>query len=135
MSARAVLLGLLLLSVPAFAQLPPGYEVLRQFGKPCRVEVRTLPWRVASSDERMTPLTTHALKTWNAEGQRLGLGPFFAAPLPGEPTDLVIDWSGRGLPPDKAAGVYWDAGLGFKRVVRVVMDGNHRVPTATAPRS
>lgn len=130
-AVRTALLGLLLVLCaggPVLAQLPSGYQVLRQFGKPCRLDPASLPWRIGTSDPRMEPIVTHALQTWNAEGLRLGVGPFFAAPLPDRPVDLVIDWSGRGLPPDKAGGVYWDAGLGYRRVTRLVMDGKHRVP-------
>lgn len=121
-----VVIGLLVGT--AQAQLPEGYQVRRQFGKPCRIDTRTLPWRVTSTDDRMAAVEAHALKSWNAEGIRLGLGPFFAATLPGENSDLIIDWTGGGLPADKAGGVFWDANLGYLRVMGLVMDGRFRIP-------
>ena len=124
---RVCLLAVFLV-LPVTAQMPDGYEVIRQFGRPCRIATLALPWRVASSDPQMSAVVNQALAAWNAEGLRLGLGPFFAPVLPGEPVDLTIDWSGRDLPSDKAAGVFWDAGLGYTRVLRLVMDGRFRVP-------
>ena len=118
----------LVLALPVAAQMPDGYEVILQFGRPCRIATMALPWRVASSDPRMGEVVSQALAVWNAEGLRLGVGPFFALVSAGEPADLMIDWSGQGLPPDKAAGVFWDAGLGYTRVLRLVMDGRFRVP-------
>lgn len=117
-----------LLTLTARAELPEGYQVRRQFGKPCRLDIRALPWRIGSTDDRMSAVVAHALKAWNTEGLSLGLGPLFTVTPPGEASDLVIDWSGQGLPPDKAAGVFWDANLGYLRVTRLVMDGRHRIP-------
>lgn len=127
---RLWLLGLLafLFAAPAVAQLPEGYRVSRQFGKPCRIDTLAFPWRVASSDTRFSSVVEHAVATWNAESLRLGLGQFFKFSQTPESAQLVIDWSGQDLPGDKAGGVFWDANLGYKRVLKVSMDGGHRVP-------
>jgi hypothetical protein len=110
------------------AQLPVGYSVSRQFGKPCRIAVENLPWLVYSSEPRLASVVEHALATWNSEGLRLGLGPLFQSTSSPDQAQLTIDWSGAGLPRDKAGGVYWEVNMGYKRVLKLVMDGTHRIP-------
>lgn len=112
----------------ALADLPSGFRVLRQLGKPCRLLDEARPWVVQSGQGRYPEVVAHALEVWNREAVAAGKGPFFRFARAGERADLVIDWSGTGLPPDKAAGVFWDVGLGFRRVQRLVMDGSHRIP-------
>ncbi len=70
----------------------------------------------------------HALVIWNAEGSRLGLGELFLPASSPEEAQLIVDWSGSGLPSDKAAGVFWDINLGYKRVLKITIEGGFRVP-------
>lgn len=114
------------IAASAQASLPPGYKVLRQLGKPCRISLSDLPWKLRDGDTRYSQVTRHAVEAWNREGRRLGVGPFFDLVSEGE--DLVLDWSGTGLPADKAGGVFWDSNLGYRRVKSLAMDGRHRVP-------
>ena len=122
----SVVVSALAFAVWANPVLPSGYQVLRQFGKPCRIASTDLPWKIRNGDGRYPKIFEHALNAWNAEGRRLGLGPFFEVVSQGE--DLVVDWSGTKLPPDKAGGVFWDTNLGYRRVTSLAMDGAHRVP-------
>lgn len=113
-------------AVDTQASLPPGYKVLRQLGKPCRISLADLPWKLRDGDTRYSKVTRHAVEAWNSEGRRLGVGPFFQLVSEGE--DLLLDWSGAGLPADKAGGVFWDSNLGYRRAKSLAMDGGHRVP-------
>ena len=116
------------LFLPAVAQLPSGYSVSRQFSKPCRINTANFPWHVYSTDPRFNAFMNQALVSWNAEGTRLGFGPFFLPASTPEGAELVVDWSGTGLPSDKAAGVFWDINLGYKRVLKISVEGGYRVP-------
>lgn len=100
--------------------------MLRQLGKPCRIAPTDLPWKIRNGDGRYPKVFEHAVNAWNAEGRKLGVGPFFEVVSQGE--DLLVDWSGSKLPPDKAGGVFWDTNLGYRRVTSLAMDGSHRVP-------
>lgn len=41
---------------------------------------------------------------------------------------MVVDWSGKGLPKDKAGGVFWNFGDGQARINKMVMDPLHQIP-------
>lgn len=118
----------LLLSTLALAQPPAGYDYVRQFGKPCRLRVADLPWQLYNAGGHHPDTVAHVVGVYNREAARLGLPPFYEITTVAEAANLTIDWSGRGLPGDKAAGVFWDAGLGYKRVLGLSMDGLHRLP-------
>lgn len=121
-----LILGLALVAV-SHAQ-PPGYSFIQQLGKPCRLRSDDLPWQVFNPSGRYPEVLDHVLNSYNREAKLLGLPPFFERTTVPEAANLVVDWSGRGLPPDKAGAVFWDANLGYKRVLGLAMDGQHRVP-------
>ena len=116
----------MLLTAIVLAQ-PSGYSFIQQFGKPCHLRSQDLPWSVFNSGP-YPEVTGYVIEVYNAQARSLGLGSFFVLTTSSEEAQLTVDWSGRGLPRDKAAGVFWDANLGYKRVERLVMDGGHRVP-------
>jgi len=107
---------------------PTGYEFIRHQGQLVRHPLENLPWRIYVNDQRYYPATLHAMRTWNGAGHRLGYPDLFAPVDNRRDADMVMDWSGRGLPPDKAAGVWWDFNPGGVRISKMVIDPHHRVP-------
>lgn len=120
-------LFVLWLSGTALGQ-PPGYSYISQFDKPCHLRPSDLPWKVYETNSSYRQVTDYVLSTYNKEASRLGLPAFFVRTQAPQQAQLTVDWSGRGLPRDKAGGVFWDANLGYKRVTSLAMDGQHRVP-------
>jgi hypothetical protein len=122
-----VILFTLFLSLATLAQ-PPGYDFIRSRGRVVRQPIESLPWRIYVSDERHFEAFVHAVRTWNGAGHRLGYPDLFAVVRSLSDADMVVDWSGKGLPPDKAAGVWWDFQSDQARILKFVMDPLHRIP-------
>jgi hypothetical protein len=128
---RALLL--LTLSLPLLAQgnevqLPSGFEVRRQIQKVGRIPKEDLPWQVYSADQRFQPAVVHALNSWNALGRQIGVGLIYEIANTPDSADLIIDWSGAGLPKERASAVWWDVSFGRLRVTGLTMDGRMNVP-------
>ena len=102
--------------------LPPGYEIISQFDRPCRIPSARLPWKVGTAWRG--DLLEQAVRIWN----EAGYGTLFAIEPDLTRCDVVVDWSGAGLPPDKASATWWDAGLGWKRVLGITLDGRLPLP-------
>lgn len=123
-----LLCSLLLGLVTPVAGQPGGYDFIRHNGKVVRHSPQSLPWRVYVNDHRYYKATLHALRTWNTEGHRLGLPDLFAPVDNLTDADMVMDWTGQGLPPDKAGGVWWSFTSDGVRISKFVMDPYHQVP-------
>ena len=121
-------LALVLASImPCLAQ-PAGYDFIRHHGKLVRLPIESLPWRVYVTDQRHFDAFLHAVRTWNEAGHRLGYPDLFAPVAYRKDADMILDWSGKGLPPDKAGGVFWNFGSGEARISKLVMDPFHKIP-------
>jgi hypothetical protein len=120
-------LQIVLLCSQSAAQ-PAGYDFIRHQGKVVRHPIDSLPWRIYVSDQRHFEAFVHAVRTWNAAGHRQGYPDLFACVIDLKNADMVVDWSGKGLPPDKAAGVWWVRGNGQMRISKMVMDPMHKIP-------
>lgn len=123
---RRLAIALLLLTLPTQAQ-PQDYNFISQFGKPCRLRASDLPWQVYNSGGHSEVLR-YVVSVYNSEARRLGQTSFFEITTVRSAAHLTVDWSGLGLPSNRAGGVFWDAGIGYKRVLGLSMDGAHRVP-------
>lgn len=117
-----------LMSCSSTLAQPRGYEFIQHRGKVVRHSVESLPWRIYADDERHYEALLHAVRTWNGAGHNLGLPDLFAIVTDLSNADLVVDWSGRGLPPDKAGGVWWIHDSEGVRISKMVMDPLHRIP-------
>lgn len=93
---------------------PPGYGFISQFDRPARLERR--PWRVGSAEG--SGVVSQALALWNGAGQ----GPLLTWEPDLGKCDVVISWSSEGLPLGKVSATWWDAGLGWKKVLGVAVD-------------
>jgi hypothetical protein len=109
-------------------QLPTGYGVRRQLQKVCRIPRQDLPWQVYNRDPRFQPAVIHALNSWNAQGQKIGVGLIYEIANTPQAADLIIDWTGARLPSDRASAVWWDVSLGRLRVTGLTMDGRMNLP-------
>ncbi|MCA9778355.1 MAG: hypothetical protein KC800_16625 [Candidatus Eremiobacteraeota bacterium] len=127
MRTTLIIFTLLISTLAAQAQ-PPGYDFIRSNGKVVRQPLDSLPWRIYVSDERHFEAFVHAVRTWNGAGHRLGYPDLFAVVRSLSDADMVVDWSGKGLPPDKAAGVWWDIQSDQAHILKFVMDPLHRIP-------
>ena len=107
---------------------PAGYDFVRHRGKLIRHPIAGLPWRVYVNDHRYYEATLHALRTWNAAGHRQGYPDLFAPVDNLVDADMLLDWTGKGLPSDKAGGVYWNFQGEMPRISRLVMDPYHQIP-------
>jgi hypothetical protein len=107
--------------------LPPGYEVLMQGSRPCRLRGQS-PLIIYSNDDRFQQVFQHATETWNSAARILGLTPFFARTGNPSEADVTLDWSSRGLPPTAAGAVWWSSGEGVERVKGITMEPNTRLP-------
>jgi matrixin len=123
----ALILYLALFCSGTFAQ-PAGYEFLQHRGKVVRHPIESLPWRIHASDQVHFEALLHAVRSWNAVGHRLGYPDLFAVVVDLSNADMVVDWSGRGLPVDKAGGVWWIHGVDDVRISKMVMDPWHKIP-------
>lgn len=117
----------MLLTVPAWAQ-PPGYEFIQHRGSLCRLAPESLPWRLYSNDPAFFQVTLHCVRTWNAAGHAAGMPDLFSLVDSPSSAQLVIDWSGRNLPPDKAAAVWWNTDGTRPRIVGLTIDPDRRLP-------
>lgn len=125
---RGAFLLLVLLMSPTAGAQPSGYDFIRHQGSVVRHPKESLPWRIYVSNESHMEAVIHAIRTWNAAGYEMGYPDLFATVVNPAEADMVMDWSGRGLPPDKAAGVWWSFGPGEARITRLVVDPLHRIP-------
>ncbi|MDQ7826977.1 MAG: matrixin family metalloprotease [Candidatus Eremiobacteraeota bacterium] len=122
-------------AVPAAAQadtsassaLPGGFEVLRQYGRPCRLQGQS-PLLIYSNDDRFRQVFLYAIESWNNAARSLGMAPLFAGAGSLSEADVTLDWSGKGLPPYAAGGVWWYSGDEVERVKGITMEPNTRIP-------
>lgn len=105
-----------------------GYEIRRQLDRPGRIPSSELPWQVYSNEPHFQPAVVHALNSWNEMGRRNGMGLIYELANSPQTADLVIDWSGSGLPPNRASAVWWQVKFGSLQVTGLSMDGRMQVP-------
>lgn len=124
---RRILLLSLLLITPCLAQ-PSGFEFVEYRGQVVRHPASDFPWKIYVSDHRYYDATLHAIRAWNAAGYELGYPDIFAPVDNRIDADTVMDYSGEGLPGDKAAGVWWKFDSDGARITRFVVDPSYVVP-------
>ena len=107
---------------------PPGYDFIRHRGKVVRHPTEKLPWRIYVTKESHFEAFLHAVRAWNEAGHHMGYPDLFAPVVNLRDADMVVDWSGKGLPADKAGGVFWSFGDGQARITKMVMDPLHQIP-------
>ncbi|MCE7873832.1 hypothetical protein DYH09_26155 [bacterium CPR1] len=111
---------LLVLPIAAQSELPPGYKVMRQFGKPARWRRENLPIRLFSSAHER--LVDHCLARWNQAGQ----GVLYRRSSADE-ADVRLDWSSPRLPAGRAGAVWWNPVMGYLLVDGMAVDGEWNV--------
>ncbi len=102
------------------SDLPPGYKVMRQFGKPARWRRDLLPIRLHSSSHDQ--VVDHCLTQWNLAGQGL-----VYVRAPAEEADVLLEWSSPRLPAGRAGAVWWNPVMGYLLVEGMAVDGAWRV--------
>ncbi|MHC9544855.1 MAG: matrixin family metalloprotease [Vulcanimicrobiota bacterium] len=107
--------------------LPDGFQVLRHYGRPCRLQGQS-PLLIYSNDDRFYKILLYAIESWNSAARNIGMATLFASAGSAAEADITIDWSGKGLPSYAAGAVWWVSGEGVERVKGITMEPNTRIP-------
>jgi len=113
--------------ISASSSLPEGFEVLKHYGRPCRLQGQS-PLLIYSNDDRFYKILLYAIESWNSASRSIGMAPLFACAGSASEADVTIDWSGNGLPSYAAGAVWWVSGEGVERVKGITMEPNTRLP-------
>ncbi|GEM_PF-2105179 len=107
--------------------LPEGFEVLKHYGRPCRLQGQS-PLLIYSNDDRFHQIFQYAVESWNNAARSIGMAPLFACAGSPSEADVTVDWSGQGLPSFAAGAVWWVTGDGVERIKGITMEPNTRLP-------
>lgn len=113
--------------VSATTGLPEGFEVLKHYGRPCRLQGQS-PLQIYSNDDRFYQVFKYAIESWNSAARSIGKPPLFAFAGSASEADVTVDWSGKGLPSYAAGAVWWVSGEGIERVKGITMEPNTKLP-------